>query len=287
MALTVVNPATGTFDPATRDSASLFKKLAHAVLGAGTTTQSITAQNELLNRADFKARAKTTDNTAASQLIDLTDEGVTFPAATLRRIRLRSLATTDNDTYFQEWEQFVWGNDGTTPVLVGSAKLLNAVGIINGTVVQYGDCAASATYAGDTATAVAANSTAGSSLGNNSTNTITLTHPIARTTPKIVRGVNASADVATASEQILVTAFPATSTTISLFAADTATPTADGFDDVGLINCSFFIVPPPSVALVMSSNNVEVHVGHDATDDVYHQVEVFIGPAVSNALTAD
>jgi hypothetical protein len=238
-----------------------------------------------MGKPDFRAKAKTTDNTAASQVMDLTDEGVTFPAGTVRKIRFRSFAVSDNDQWVQDWEQYVLG--GTTPVLLGTAKLLNAVGKIASTAVQYGECAASATYAGDTATAVAANSTAGSSLGNNSTNTITLTHPIARTSPKIVRGVNASSDVATASEQLYVTAFPATSTTISLYAADTATPSADGFDDVGLLNVSFYILPPPSIALVMNSNNVEIHCGHDATDDVYHNVSVFVGPAEDLAVVAD
>jgi hypothetical protein len=300
MALSVVNPATGTFDPTTRDSASLFKKLAHAVLGAGTTTQSITAQNELLNRADFKARAKTTDSTAASQVIDLTDEGVTFPAATLRKIKFTSLATTDNDTYFQEWEQMVWGNDGTTPKLVGSPRLIQASGIINGTTVHYGLCHAVANFdSSDTAvltvvgTSDTTGSTAGSSIGNVSTNTATLTHPIARnnsTTNTVFRrvlGVNASSDVATNTEGLYAAAYPINATTMSIYTYAIVDGAADGFDDDGRLECSFFILPPPSVALVMSSNNVEIHVGHDTTDDVYHNVEVFIGPAVSNALTAD
>jgi hypothetical protein len=272
MALTVVNPATGTFDATTRDQSSLFKKVAYAILGAGSTTQSITAQNELLGRPDFKARAKTTDNTAASQVIDLTDEGVTFPAATLRRIKFRSKATTDNDTWVQEWEQYVWGNDGTTPKLVGSPRLLNAVGIIAGTPVQYGDVRISATVATTAITEVTEHTSAGSSIAASSSGVAVLTHPIARATigAKLV-SAHFSADVTTIGEQRHVQVETGVSST-----------TADGQLEVKL-----FILPPPSVALVMTSNNLEVHVGHDATDDVYHDVEVFVGPTESNALTAD
>lgn len=284
MALSLVNGPVSIFDAAVQDL-RLYELFAKARAG------SIAAIHLLHGGPQFTATAKTTDNSAASEVIDLTDKGVTFPAGTFRKVRFKSTARTDNDVWIQEWEQWVWGNDGTTPKLVGTAKLCNAVGEINGTVVQYGNCRAQATYSQDTATAVAANSTAGSSLGNNSTNTITLTHPIARTAvgSKYIRGINASADVATATEQLHVTGYVAggTSTTIVLFAADTATPSADGFDDVGVLDVEFFILPPPSIALVMNSNNVEVHCGHDATDDVYHDVEVFVGQVEHRPVVAD
>lgn len=290
MALTIPNPTTGTFDPTTRDSASLFKKLAHAVLGAGTTAQSITAQNELLGRPDFKARAKTTDNTAASQVIDLTDEGVTFPAATLRKIKFRSKATTDNDTWVQEWEQYVWGNDGTTPKLVGSPKLLNAIGIINGTPVQYGDVRVSATVATTAITEVDEHTTAGTSIAASSSGVAVLTHPIARATlgAKVV-SAQFSADVTTIGERRHVQVETGVSSTTAELSLSTINGTEAVSDatDVGQLEVKLFILPPPSVALVMTSNNCEVHVGHDATDDVYHDVEVFVGPTESNALTAD
>jgi hypothetical protein len=124
----------------------------------------------------------------AVELIDLTDKGLKMPAGTMRKIRWRHSSQSDNDRFVVEYERWVLG--GTTPVLLGTRKVLNAWGVIAGTTVQYGDIKAQATYAGDTATAVAANSTAGSSLGNNSTNTVTLTHPIARTT----RGVPGRGD---------------------------------------------------------------------------------------------
>lgn len=243
----------------------------------------------------IKALAKTTDNTAASEVIDLTTQGVTFAAGTKRKIRFKSTAVTDNDTWVQEWEQDVWGNDGTTPKLLGSAKLIKAHGVINGTAVEYGVCHAAANFdSSDTAITttvgtsnVASSSTAGSSIGNIATNTATLTHPIARAEGKRVLGVNASADVATATEVLNATVFPVNSTTMSIFTADTATPSADGFDDDGRLEVSFYILPPPSIALVMTSNNLEVHCGHDATDDVYHFVEVEIGKQETHVNVAD
>lgn len=295
MALTIVSPVTGLFDPYTRDKASVLTRVARAIVRAGTDAQVQTARNEMMGKADFKVRAKTTDNTAASEVIDLTTEGVTFPAGTIRKIRFRSFASTDNDQWLQEWEQYVLG--GTTPKLLGSPRLLNAVGNINGTAVQYGTCHAAANFdSSDTAittdvgsSSVSASSTAGSSIGNIATNTAVLTHPIARATGKRVLGINASSDVATASESLLGSVFPANSTTMSIFtiAPDAAAPAADGFDDDGRLEVEFYILPPPSVALVLTSNNVEIHCGHDATDDVYHNVSVFVGAAEDAAFVAD
>ena len=54
------------------------------------------------------------------------------------------------------------------------------------------------------------------------------------------------------------------------------TPSADGFDDDGRLEVSFFILPPPSIALSMNSNNLEVIIGHDASDEVRHLVQVWV-----------
>lgn len=285
MALTIPWGPIGQFDPYTRDSVGFVQKLRYAEGSAGTAAQRVTAQAELDEKPDFRAQANTTDNTAASQVIDLTDEGVTFPASTVRKIRFRSIARSDNDQWLQEWEQSILG--GTTPLLLGSPKLLSAVGNINGTVVQYGVCHAAANFdSSDTAITtavgasnVATSSTAGSSIGSISTNTAVLTHPIARAEGKRILGINASADVATVTEILNATVFPANATTMSVFTGDTATPSADGFDDDGRLEVSFYILPPPSVALVMTSNNVEIHVGHDASDVLDHYIEVYVGKA--------
>lgn len=217
----------------------------------------------------------TTTAAESGTAMNLTTElgASTFLADHIYRIVFRSTASTDNDRWVQTWEQYLLG--GTTPVLLGTARLLNAFGVIDGTAVQYGECYAEATYAADTATAVATASTAGSSLGNTSTNTTTLTHPIARATGRRVLGVNASPDVATDTEQLNVGVHYASTTTMSLFSVDDA-GAADGFDDVGVIGVQFRILPPPSIALAMSTNDVIVTVGHDASDEVRHLAQVWI-----------
>jgi hypothetical protein len=231
----------------------------------------------------------TTTAAESAQAIDLTDQGVVFLANHVYRCRFRSVASTGDSVWAQEWEQVIYGNDGTTPKLLGSARLINAVGSINGTAVQYGQCHAVANYdSNDTAittvlgTSDTTGSTAGSSIGNVATNTATLTHPIARnnsttnTVARRVLGVNASPDVATNTEQLHASVFPVDATTMSIFTVDLATPSADGFDDDGRLEVSFYILPPPSVFLSMNSNNVEVHVGFDATDNVRHVVQVWL-----------
>lgn len=231
----------------------------------------------------------TNDTTpAALELADLTDLGVTFPATTMRQIKWRHWLQTDNDRFFVEYERWVLG--GTTPVLLGTRRVLNAHGVIAGAVVAYGDCHAVANYdSSDTAilTAVAGSiadgSTAGSSVGNIATNTAVLTHPVARDAGKRIKGVNASPDVATATEALQAGVFPVNSTTMSIFTADTGTPTADGFDDDGRLEVSFFILPPGDADLVMNSTHVELQVTGIASDETRHRVEMFIGPAVQVA----
>src|SRR6187399_1960953 len=178
MALTLSSPVVGMFDPTTRDQASMARKLALAVLGAGTAAQRQTARAELLQRPDFVATARTTDNTAASEVIDLTDEGVTFPAATVRKIRFRSRTRNGADSFHQEWEQYVLG--GTTPVLLGSPRLINASASLNGVGKQYGRCRL--TYAivdGAIGSVVAEHTTLGMSLADVDNGNGVITHPIA------------------------------------------------------------------------------------------------------------
>lgn len=224
----------------------------------------------------------------AAELIDLADKGVTFPAATMRLIKWRHWCQSDNDRFFTEYERWVLG--GTTPVLLGSRRAINSHGVVASAVVAYGLCHAVANYdSSDTAilTAVAGSvadgSTAGSSIGDVSTNTAVLTHPVARDAGKRVLGVNASADVATASEALHAGVFPVNTTTMSVFTADLATPSADGFDDDGRLEVSFFILPPGDADLVMNSTHVELQIIGIASDETRHRVELFVGPAVQVA----
>lgn len=282
MALTVPSGPVSFYDAAVQDL-RLYELFAKARAG------NIPAIHLLHGGPSFAATAKTTDNTAASQVIDLTDLGVTFPSGAFRKLKFKSTARTDNDVWIQEWEQYVWGNDGTTPKLVGSAKLLNAVGEINGTVVQYGDIQYHATASGDTVTAGTGQGdvAAGVSLGNFTVGVATLTHPIARATARAF-STHFSEDAAAVADVRLTQLRSATSTTmtLNLFSLD-GTEAIESPTGTVNIDLAIRILPPPSIALVMNSNNVEVHCGHDATDDVYHDVEVFVGQVEHRPVVAD
>ena len=209
----------------------------------------------------------------ALQLVDLTDKGVTFDTSHVRRVRWRHLVQSDNDRFVVEYEQDVLG--GSTPTLLGTRRVNHAFGVVAGTTVEYGNIRAQATYSTDTATAVAANSTAGSSLGNNSTNTVTLTHPIARTSPKNF-SVNVSPDVATNTEQLHGGIVAATSTTASIFLGALTDGAADGFDDAGTIDARGFVLPPGDSVLALNSTNVELQITGIDSDETRHRVEIWL-----------
>lgn len=218
----------------------------------------------------------TTSASESGQIIDLTDQGFEFLADNEYRVTLVGRHSNDTIKWRQVWTQIVQGNDGTTPILRGDPRLVEAVGRSGSNELDYGLVHAQATYSTDTATAVAANSSNGCSVGNNTTNTITFTHPVARAAPKLY-WLSVSPDVADVAEQLHASGpIAATATTASIFLADLATPSADGFDDAGTLTAFAKIVPPPSVDLVMNSNNVEVHVGYDASDLVQHYVDVYV-----------
>ena len=220
--------------------------------------------------------AQTVATTTASETgtaIDLTAEGFVFLADYLYKITFRSIATTDNDRWIQEWEQYVLG--GTTPVLVGTARLAQARGIINGTVVRYGVVQYHGTTAGATVTN-GADVDSGLSLGNFSSGVATLTHPIARATQRVI-ATHLSEDAGTIGDTRVIQARVASSTTITVNAA-TQNGTEALTDPLGVnnVDLEIYILPPPGVALAMATNNVTVTVSHDASDEVRHLVQVWI-----------
>jgi hypothetical protein len=289
MSLSILSGPTSNFSPYTRDNAPLWQQLAYAFLGVGTAAQRATAQAKILDRPDITARAKTTDNSAASEVIDLNDRGVTFPAGSFRKINIRSHAVTDNDSWVQEWEQTVWGNDGTTPKLLGTPRLIRAAGEINGTVVRYGSVKYHGTTSGATVTD-GADADSGLSLGNFSSGAATLTVPISRntTTGMRVESAHFSEDAGTIGDLRTIQVRAATSTTFTVNVATTngtealADPTGTNNVDIGV-----YLLPPPSIAVVMNSTHVEVHAGFNASDDVYHDLEVRVGPAETHLHVAD
>jgi hypothetical protein len=280
MTITVVNGPLNTY------AASVVDLPPEEILGKALAGELGAVAALFPDRAAHIYVEATTTAAETGEVADLTTlctNAALFPAGTEREVLLRYWAQDGEDRWWFERRYKVLG--GTTPVIAGGETIENAGGFIAGAAVTYGNCHAVANFdSSDTAivttvgTSVATGgSTAGSSIGSISTNTATLTHPIARATHKRVKGVNASSDVATATEQLLATVFPATATTMSIYTADTATPTADGFDDDGRLEVEFYIEPPPNAFLTMNSNNVELHVSGDASDNVRHTCELVFG----------
>jgi hypothetical protein len=218
------------------------------------------------------------DNAAtpvAIQLVDLTDKSVSFDASHVRTIRWLHTIQSDNDRFVVEYEQDVLG--GTTPTLLGTRRVNRAFGVVAGTTVEYGYVSGQSTYGADTATAVAANSTAGSSVGSFTAGKAEFTHPIARSTPKrywLGYGTDAAA------ENRALGIIADTSTNADIFGADLATPTADGFVDIGVVTAHGFILPPGDSALALNSTNVELQVTGIASDETRHRVEIWLGRQV-------
>lgn len=275
---------TGDFDPYTRDQASLYKKLALAFLGVGTAAERATAQAEVLKQPDFKAEVQATTDTSNVQAIDLTDEGVTFPARTIREIRGKSYCLTDNDTYYYEWTENVLG--GTTPKLLGQ-KIIDGWTEENGTVGEYGRVHFAATITALT-TITTIFASAGISMADIVNGDADLVVPKNRLC--LVKGAHLSGpSVYTAStagwsvtvDQALLA--DGSGTDAVQFANSTGT-LVTSTDPVlgGIVSLAFELWPPHNHRLVMNTNNVEVQctaVDAIGDDNLKHYVEIWVGPA--------
>lgn len=283
---------TGDFDPSTRDTAPFFQKLKYADGSAGTDAQRITAAAELNGAPDFKAELQATTDTSNLQAIDLTDEGVTFPSRTIRRIRGKSWCLTDNDTYFYEWEEDVLG--GTTPVLLGQ-RIVSGYAEEAGTAKAYGQVHFQATISALTTITTVFGSN-GIALGDITAGDADLTLPKNRLC--LVKGHNLSQPSAiTASTLGAVLAVDP-----SIMADGTGTAAVGFLNTIagtgwtatspavgGRIDLAFELWPPFNHRLVMNSNNVEVQctaVDAIADDNLRHVVEIYVGKADKQGYSA-
>lgn len=276
---------TGDFDPYTRDQASMFKKLAFAFLGDATGSQRATAQAELLGQPDFKAEVQATTDTSNVQAVDLTDEGVTFPARTIREVRLKSWCLTDNDTYFYETVENVLG--GTTPVLLGQ-KMVNGWAEEAGSPKEYGDVHLAVTITALT-TITNIKASLGFALGDISAGKAPLTVPKNRML--LLKECRLDAAVINTADTGAFAAINFTNLDglgagtdgVNFYSQSAATVVATDNPVVGArLDLAFEAWPPHNHRLVMNSNNVEVQVtatDNISDDNLKHYVEVFVGPA--------
>lgn len=283
MAISLTWGPIGAFDPYTRDQAGYAQKKAYANGDSGTAAQQATARAELNDDPDFAAELQATTDTSNLQAVDLTDEGVTFPANTVRTIRLRSWVMTDNDRYFYETQEDVLG--GTTPVLLGQ-RLIRGHAEEAGTPKAYGDVHLAATITAlTTITNIYASN--GFALGDISGGKAALAVPKNRLL--LLKEARLDAAVVNTSD---VGAFVAINFTnldglgagtdgVNFYSQSAASIVATDNPVVGArLDLAFQCWPPFNHRLVMNSNNVEVQctaVDNIGDDNLKHYVEVFVG----------
>lgn len=283
MAITITSGPSGTFDPTTRDQATFTQKLRYADGSTGTAVQRVTAQNELEGKPDFKAGFTTSDNAALANAMKLSgssSRGVTFPAATIRTIKMVMRSSNDADTFYQEVEQDVWGNDGTTPVL-GAARLIRAFMLDAGVYKQMGDV-----YVNSVVDVEGADSSPGTTLAAYSSG-YALAFPPSRVA--IVKGVHVSQDAyqeATSAGHATIEALSASAGTGNVESYVTGAGTATAVAAADLLQISLLLWPPAQVALALNSTAVEVHARTTISDVFTHSLEVSVSRALSVALGA-
>lgn len=284
---------TGKFDPSTRDSAALYQRLAYAFLGVGTPAQRRTAQAEILKKPDFSAEVQATTDTSNLQAVDLTDEGVTFPARTVREITLRSWLMTDNDTYFYETKESVLG--GATPVLLGQ-KMVSGWSEQNGVPFELGRVHFAATITAlTTITPIFASK--GLALSDIASGVADLVVPQNRLILNKGCTLDATVVSVTPAGNVVYINYAnldglgAGTGAVQFIDLSTVTDALTDDPKVGTrLDLAFEIWPPHNHRLVMNTNNVEVQctaVNANINDDnLKHYVEVFVGPAEKQGYSA-
>jgi hypothetical protein len=311
MAVSAINPATGLFDPYTRDKEQIGTVLKLALFGKagfpkGTSLSSstpgtaaaadITAIKKQVRTAqvmcarlmgrrgvDFKGVFDTSDGSALASAFSLTTLGVTFPAATLRTISLFMVSSNDVETIYQEIEQDVWGNNGTTPKL-GDARIKEAYKVLSGTYQKMGRIHMKTDAAGTEATDGTSN--AGTAVAGLTNGTGVLTTPLHRMAR--VLGCNYAADTYNAATGCVPHVAALVGSTgagrIDVAAADDGL--ADTTPGTGALDIELELWPQAQVQLVLNANAVEVHLRTTVADIYRHRIECYAGPAISNALSA-
>lgn len=289
MAVTVVSK-TGLFDPDTRDKASIARVLGLATYGTGTRAQRVTARAMLARSmgrrgSDFQVHATTSNNDALAAALVLsgtTSEGVTFPANTVRTVRMEMLSTNDEDRIFQVIEQDVLG--GTTPVL-GDPKLVDAYIMDDGVYAKLGRVHLQANAAMTEVTDGMSNS--GIAGGALSSSVSAITFPPSRALRIIGSSIaqDTSAAGTGAYAKVIDALGDAGSGTFDL--QHTALDDGAAADaPTGQVDLAIELWPQAQIELALNTNDVEVHIRTTLSDVFSHRFDVEIGPAREAALSA-
>jgi hypothetical protein len=192
-------------------------------------------------------------------------------------------SANDADRWYQEVEQDVYGSDGTTPVL-GDQRLIKAYGLDAAVFEQQGEVTLKTVVAVE---ATDGTNSTGVALAGFSSGAAALTYPPCRAVDILGVSVSQNAyESATSPGAASISAVAATSGTATLTAYLTGTGAATDPPAADLVNAHLRLWPLPQVALVLSTNDVQVH-AHSALNDVLtHRVDVSIGKAKSIFLGA-
>lgn len=279
MAFTQLESGGANFDSTTRDETPLNEKIG-LCLGSQNPNKTFTALNEVFSDFDFKASVVSSTNDTGS-VVDLTAKGITFPADTIRTLGVHYFAQTDNDCWEMEFEQDVLG--GTTPILLGTARITRCRGRLNTANVDYGNVELHCTLSGGTVTVVAASSSSGISLANLTNGAGALTFPTGRLAA--VTGAHFAEDAGTINDvrgvQVRTINAAAGTAVLEVFTINGTEAIGAGSQPTGVCNLdvSMKVLPPVNCFFSMSTNNVQLHVLGITDEGVKHTALVKIGKA--------
>ena len=233
----------------------------------------------------FHYEATVTTDTSDGEVIDLTDEGVTFPASSIREIRCKSLVTSSDSHYYYEWTEEVLG--GTTPKLLGQ-KIVSGWSNQAGTIFETGRVHFAATITALT-TITTIFGSKGLALGDISTGKAALTVP--KNSVILNKGctLNATVISVTAAGVDVVIDYTnldglgAGTDGVQFIEQFTSTDVLTDDPKVGArLDLAFEIWPPINHRLVMDSNNVTLKTtatnANIGADTLRHMGDVFVGP---------
>lgn len=245
---------------------------------------------QVMSLPNFISEALCTTDTSDGEIVDLTQEGVTFPADCVRNIRVKSYCSSPNDHYMYEWEEDVLG--GTTPVLLGQ-RILNGWADQAGTAFEYGQHLHFQATITALTTLTTISGSKGYSLGDIVSGLAAFVVPRNRlfvpkaaclTGPSAISATQGSADMVTWDPTNLDGLGAGTDGVVFLETTAT-TDTAAGSPALGgIVSLSFECWPPINHRLVMDVNNVTIKATatntNVADDSLRHRLEIYVGPLV-------
>lgn len=289
MAAFVVTRTIRAFDPRSWTRQQLVamanNNQATVIVGSNTIDAADAASRKIYGGAQFEIFGTTDTNTAAasSPVLNLTDEGVIFPANTTRDIEVEVLAFNGSNRYRWRNRQRILG--ATDPTTSGPLQFLTdcraTFGITStGTTVTEvaAQCRAPSWWDGASPVAadLSSNATTIQWLGTNS--------PVGSIVPVGISH-SASTQAAAATRAFNFGNNNLTNGTTAFFVSDVATPTAANFTSGDQLTATAIITPPVDAPVLIDTATTpdKVFIGALglSSDVVTWAIRVFIGDLVS------